>query len=514
MPNDPPGRLMDGLDPQQLLAEGMAERNDPAPEVAGFELRGKLGEGGMGAVYRAWQASLGREVALKLVRPEFEAQESVFERLEREARAMAQLKHPNIVAIHDFARLEDDGAAIVMELVEGETLRTLLSRHPDGMPISKAMKIAHQIGAALETAHDAGLVHRDVKPENVLIDLEGNAHVADFGLALPIDEDATRLTRSGTTVGTLAYVAPEQLEGEAVDARADLFSFAVVIYEMLTGIRPRGVVEPPQDLRKEIAPGFGDALLRAMRRRPDERFKTVRAFLGALHKGHKNRRTRGSKGRRQRNAASRRQLLWVGGGVLATAALGGAGAFLFANRPGGWTELLPQVDPNTSIKGKWSRVPEGIRADEKAILQLPVDSSKLGLSYDVLFRVRQLEYVRGFALMFQHNFGFGALEFNVWGNRGLAGFQKINGKPLMESGHGVQLQTDLDVSYDYRLEVRSDRVRFFDDQLLKEYVFKPSDEFMLAWPWPHDQPRVGLAIGNEEAPTIFERVAWRTADKS
>lgn len=500
---------MDGLDPQQLLAEGLAERVDKAPEVAGFELRGKLGEGGMGAVYRAWQASLGREVALKLVRPEFEAQESVFERLEREARAMAQLKHPNIVAIHDFVRLDDVGAGIVMELVEGETLRTLLARYPDGMPVPKAMKIAHQIGAALETAHDAGLVHRDVKPENVLIDLEGDAHVADFGLALPIDEDATRLTRSGTTVGTLAYVAPEQLEGEAVDARADLFSFAVVIYEMLTGIRPRGVVEPPQDLRKEIAPGFGDALLRAMRRRPEERFKTVRAFLGALHKGHKTRQTR-SKGRRQRNASSRRQLLWTGG-ILATAAVGGGGAFLFANWPGGWTELLPQVDPNTGIKGEWSRVPEGIRADEKAILQLPVNASELGSNYDVTFRVRQLEYARGFALMFQHNSGFGALEFNVWGNRGLAGIQKINGKPLMDRGNGVQLQMDLNVSYDFRLEVRSDRVRFYGDKLLNEYVFDPNDELMLAWPWPHDEPRVGLAIGNEEAPTIFERVAWRPA---
>lgn len=501
MSEETTGRLIDGLDPQQLLAEGLADRESPLPEVAGFELRGKLGEGGMGAVYRAKQANLDREVALKLVKPEVEASGPVFERLAREARAMARLKHPNIVSIHEFIRLEDDSAAIVMELIEGETLRTLLSRHENGMPVGQALKLAREIGSALAAAHEAGLVHRDVKPENVLIDLDGAAHVADFGLALPIDQDATRLTRSGTTVGTLAYVAPEQLEGDAIDARADQFSFAVVIYEMLTGIRPRGVVEPPHELRKEISPALGSALLKAMRRRPEERFTSISHFLANLH----------SRARRKRRK-SRREAIWVA--AIAVPAILGIGAFfLFANRDDGWTDLLPNaLTDGQSVYGDWRLAGDGILASGKSLLRLPIDSTELGESYDVLISVRQDERQDGFALLFQCANGYGSWDFNLWGDSGITGIQKINAVQLSDA-NGKRIDLGIGKTRNFRMEVRPSTLTLFEneDDLIKSYDLKPTDDLSLTWPIK-EESREGLAIGNADAPTIFERVAWRKGD--
>ncbi|MFT5468243.1 MAG: serine/threonine protein kinase [Verrucomicrobiales bacterium] len=507
MSSESPGRLIDGLDPQQLLAEGLADRETPLPQVSGFELRGKLGEGGMGAVYRAWQANLGREVALKLVRPEVEASGPVFERLEREARAMARLSHPNIVAIHEFLRLDDadDSAAIVMELIEGETLRTLLSRNESGLPVGQALQLARQIGSALAAAHKAGLVHRDVKPENILIDLDGAAHVADFGLALPIDQDSTRLTRSGTTVGTLAYVAPEQLEGDSVDARADQFSFAVVIYEMLAGIRPHGVVEPPDELRKEISPALGTALLKAMRRRPEDRFSSIPKLLAALH-------SRSTRKRKRRS--SRRKAIWAGA-ILVPVMLGLGALFFFLIQSDGWTDLLPKaLTDGEIIYGDWRPAADGkgIIANGKSVLRLPVSATELGESYDVLISVRQDERPDGFALIFQSDRGFGSWDFNLWGDSGLSGVQKINGKQLSDA-NGQRIDLGIGKTRNFRLEIRPGHFALFEDggEQIKAYILKPTAELMLAWPWD-DKPREGLAISNSDAPTVFERVAWRKVE--
>ncbi|MBX9599937.1 MAG: serine/threonine-protein kinase [Bryobacteraceae bacterium] len=203
-----------------------------------YEVISPLGKGGMGEVYRAKDSRLGRDVALKVLPPDVSADSSFRERFEREARMVSALNHPNICTLFDIGR-ENHNDYIVMELLEGETLADRLAR--GRLTVGQAMRIGAQICGALGAAHRRGIVHRDLKPANVMIAANG-VKLLDFGLAKPVitAEDKTRsldLTSEGMVVGTLYYMAPEQLEGKALDFRADLFAFGCVLYEMLSGKR-------------------------------------------------------------------------------------------------------------------------------------------------------------------------------------------------------------------------------------------------------------------------------------
>jgi len=224
-----------------------------------FEVTGKLGEGGMGQVYRAHDTKLGRDVALKVLPPLLTDDSDRLARFEREAKVLASLNHPNIAHVYDAGRLPDQELktpgvmtsgvfAIVMELVEGPTLADRIAEGP--IPIAEALPIARQIADALETAHEQGIIHRDLKPANVKVREDGTVKVLDFGLAKafdPVGEQSSemmnsptltaRATQLGMILGTAAYMAPEQAKGKPVDRRADVWAFGVVLYEMLTGKR-------------------------------------------------------------------------------------------------------------------------------------------------------------------------------------------------------------------------------------------------------------------------------------
>jgi tRNA A-37 threonylcarbamoyl transferase component Bud32/WD40 repeat protein len=242
-----------------------------------YEVVAKLGEGGMGEVYRARDTKLDRDVALKILPPAFAADPDRVARFEREAKTLAALNHINIAHVYDAGRLRPEGASasqgelayLVMELVEGADLSELISRyatrgHPeaesassrlrDGIPLSDALPIARQIADALETAHESGIVHRDLKPANIKIRPDGVVKVLDFGLAKALSEGTeasggteqrltesptltARATQMGMIIGTAAYMAPEQAKGRPVDRRADVWAFGCVLYEMLTGRR-------------------------------------------------------------------------------------------------------------------------------------------------------------------------------------------------------------------------------------------------------------------------------------
>ncbi len=207
-----------------------------------YEVLAALGAGGMGEVYRARDAKLGRDVALKVLPARTAEDQEVLARFEREARAVAALSHPNILAIHDVGRDAETPFA-VMELLEGETLRARL--HAGGaLPPRRALEIARQIAAGLAAAHERGIVHRDLKPENLFVLRDGRVKILDFGLArvsaaadVPGSDTPTRsiITETGVVMGTAAYMSPEQARGLAADARSDLFSFGAVLYEMLSG---------------------------------------------------------------------------------------------------------------------------------------------------------------------------------------------------------------------------------------------------------------------------------------
>src|ERR671919_1124758 len=199
-----------------------------------YRLEEKIGSGGMSSVYRAFDPTLERWVAIKLMHRDISNDPDQLERFRREARAVAQLNHPHVVTVIDAG--EDDGNPfIVFEYVEGETLKDRI-RRLGRLPVAEAVAYAVEIARALAAAHQRSIVHRDVKPQNVLIDPEGSAKVTDFGIARTLEEEG--LTADGRVLGTTDYVSPEQALGHAVTGQSDLYSLGIVLFEMLTGDVP------------------------------------------------------------------------------------------------------------------------------------------------------------------------------------------------------------------------------------------------------------------------------------
>jgi len=237
-----------------------------------FEILELLGHGGMGAVYKARQPTLDRLVALKILPPQGSGDSGFAERFTREARALAKLSHPNIVAVHEFGQV---GSLhyFVMEYVEGVNLRQL--ERAGKLTPREALKIIPQICDALQFAHDEGIVHRDIKPENVMLDKKGRVKIADFGLAriLGREPEDLRLTGTKDIMGTPHYMAPEQVEHpQEVDHRADIYSLGVVFYEMLTGELPLGRFQPPSR-KVEVDVRLDEVVLHALEKEPERRYQ-------------------------------------------------------------------------------------------------------------------------------------------------------------------------------------------------------------------------------------------------
>lgn len=267
--------------------------SDSAPiQIGRYRLMEQVGSGGMGVVYRAHDESLDRTVALKLLRAEIDTNTGT-ERLQREARSMAKISHPNVVTVFDVGVFE--GAVFVaMEFVDGATLRAWLDQ---ARSVGDILATIRQAGEGLAGAHDRGFVHRDFKPENVIVGNDGRAMVLDFGLAKPIDQSATQdmLTRTGTLLGTPRYMAPEQFRGEPANAASDQFAFAVVLYEALYGVHPyqppdemplpRAVLKGrlrPVPVRVDVPVAIRDAIVRGAAHDPEHRHASIRDMLDAF----------------------------------------------------------------------------------------------------------------------------------------------------------------------------------------------------------------------------------------
>ena len=262
---------------------------DREASIGAYQIRGRLGAGGMGEVLLAYDERLRRHVAIKRLRGDREMTSARRRRLRREARAAAGLSHPAIVQIHDILE-DDDGDCIVMEYVRGRTLRQVLNE--EGLAMARAVDLARQVAEGLAAAHERGVVHRDLKAENVMVMPDGRARILDFGLAKPSpwnDPDAT-LTREGAVLGTLRSMSPEQAQGRKVGAQADLFSLGVLLFEMLTGRPPvegSSVNEVYDQLLNVRAPS-----VRAMR---PEVPKQLSALVGALLEKQPERRPRSAR---------------------------------------------------------------------------------------------------------------------------------------------------------------------------------------------------------------------------
>lgn len=247
----------------------------------------------MSSVYKAHDALLERDVAVKVLHDQYNADREFLERFEREARAVARLQHPNIVTVIDRGA-DEECQYIVFEYVAGENLKELVVRR-GRLSAREALEIAIQIARALSFAHEHGLVHRDVKPQNVLLNGDGATKVTDFGIARAIDVE-TGMTQTGTVLGSSSYIAPEQASGQPVDARTDVYSLGVVLYELLTGDVPfpgesfvavalKHVHEPPPsllDVRRDVPLRVVAAIDRALEKNPSDRFPTMDAFAAEL----------------------------------------------------------------------------------------------------------------------------------------------------------------------------------------------------------------------------------------
>ena len=283
----PPGVLA-GFCPACLMKQGLAPDTAGPAEAAPFqppsieevsrlfpqiEILSLIGRGGMGAVYRARQPALDRVVALKILPPQVATGSNFVERFNREARALAKLNHPNIVAVYEFGQA-GGLSYFIMEYVDGVNLRELERAGKLSPP--EALRIVPQICEALQFAHDEGIVHRDIKPENILLDKRGRVKIADFGIAKILGAEQVDLTGTRGTIGTPHYMAPEQMEKPtAVDHRADIFSLGVVFYEMLTGELPLGKFAPPSTRKVEVDVRLDNVVLRALEKDPELRYQNA-----------------------------------------------------------------------------------------------------------------------------------------------------------------------------------------------------------------------------------------------
>ncbi|WP_234106483.1 protein kinase domain-containing protein [Streptomyces venezuelae] len=268
--------------------------------VAGgrYQLRDLLGEGGMASVYLAYDSALDRQVAIKTLHTELGREQSFRERFRREAQAVAKLSHTNIVSVFDTGEDTLDGAVmpyIVMEYVEGQPLGSVLAsdvQQYGAMPADKALKVTADVLAALEVSHEMGLVHRDIKPGNVMQTKRGVVKVMDFGIARAMQSGVTSMTQTGMVVGTPQYLSPEQALGRAVDARSDLYSVGIMLFQLLTGRLPFDADSPlaiayahvqeepvaPSTVNRAVTPAMDALVARALRKNPNERFPSAAAM--------------------------------------------------------------------------------------------------------------------------------------------------------------------------------------------------------------------------------------------
>ena len=282
-----------GLCPRCLLVLGLGADPKKRQRIGNYEILAELGRGGMGVVYKAYEVSLNRIVALKVLPERLSEDRAFVKRFQREARVAAQLVHPNIVTIHAVGE-DADQHFIAMEYVKGDALSGLI-KDEGQIEIRRAVRIVRQVAEALREAHDQDIIHRDIKPQNVMVDRAGRARVLDFGLAKALYTD-TRLTADGAMLGTPQYMAPEQCEGAEVSARTDIYALGVTLFEMLTGQPPFEADTPmalmyqiahraaskPSSLNSEIPAELDRILAKMVAKKPEDRYDSAEALCADL----------------------------------------------------------------------------------------------------------------------------------------------------------------------------------------------------------------------------------------
>jgi len=261
--------------------------------VGNYKVIDKIGEGGMGAVFKGVDLMLEREVAIKMLRPELASQPQVVERFRSEAVTLAKLNHPNIATLYSFLRQGED-FFMVMEFVRGETLDSLI-RRSGAMPCDRAITLLCQALEGIDHAHRMGIVHRDIKPANMMLTETGTLKVMDFGIARVLG--TSRMTKQGNIVGTIEYMSPEQVRGQETDARSDIYSLGILLYEMVTGHRPfdadslQGICAkilsstplPPSHANPSVPAAFNELIAHCLEKDPSRRCASAETLAERLY---------------------------------------------------------------------------------------------------------------------------------------------------------------------------------------------------------------------------------------
>ncbi len=365
--------------------------------ISHYQILEKLGEGGMGVVYKARDTKLDRDVALKFLPPRQAASEQDRARFVQEAKAAAALSHPNVCPIHDI-RDHDDQMFIVMEFVEGQTLREKIG----SVNLKQAVDIAIQVADGLAAAHEKGIVHRDIKPENIMIRRDGVAQIMDFGLAkLRASGSAiSRLTKEGSTVGTAGYMSPEQVRGDDADHRSDIFSYGVLLYELFTGQLPfKGAHEmalayeivnvdppPPSVVKSGLDPGMDAIILECLEKDPGERTQSIKQISVDLKRYKRgSSRQRASRitstapaaaGRVRSSGVSRPGVPWAGISGYVLAAIMGIALFLVL-----WGPLSRQSGDSVPVVRAKFDLPMGARVVWNGYMVLSLSPDGRSLVY-------------------------------------------------------------------------------------------------------------------------------------
>jgi len=371
----------------------------PGALLGPYRIEGRIGAGGMGEVFRATDTRLYRTVAVKLLPPGRSSDPAHEQRLLKEARAASALNHPNIVSIHDISSHEGKDF-LVMEYVEGRTLKELMETK--AMLLGEVLEFAAQIASAMEAAHSAGIVHRDIKPTNIMVTANRQIKVLDFGLAKTTEayfhqqtQTSIDITEVGTIVGTIAYMSPEQTRGEAVDARSDIFSFGCVLYEIATGALPftgpsslaimheiaTAVPPPPSNLRPELPAAFDQLVAKCMEKEPARRFARASELCQAIKSltlqpkaisvpAGGQRRTVAVVPLQFRNAASEDRFLSVALADAIANRLGSAPTLVvrpitalmkYAGKKADWTQIAQELNVDLVVEGSIQKMGSRVR---------------------------------------------------------------------------------------------------------------------------------------------------------
>lgn len=263
-------------------------------QIGRYQILEELGRGAMGVVYRAHDPQIDRDIALKILRQDTASSAEIIQRFLKEARAIGRLSHPNIVTVYDVGQDREDNIYIVEEFIKGQTLDRVMRENR--LTLNQKVEIGIRLAEAVHYAHDKGIIHRDIKPPNVLLNSEGQVKIMDFGIAHMEDPAATQQTQAGMILGTPSYIAPELLSGEKVDGRADLYAIGIILYELVTGCRPfqgatmtelfRAIIQdepkPPSALNADLPESLSQVILKCLHKKPGARFQTGDILARAL----------------------------------------------------------------------------------------------------------------------------------------------------------------------------------------------------------------------------------------